>query len=152
MAADALAPYVARKSGLWYWLCRICRSLFTWGRMLSTCVISMWSNGIKWKYMFMFPRKNLARKELLFDALSARLLIKTSWTEANIHHAMRCRWLEKIRWGRFYPTCSNHLHSIFVAALIQACFFLCETLFLYLSAILCVMNSYLHASKNRAII
>ena len=36
----------------------------TWGRILSTCVISMWSNDTKCKYMFMFPLKNLARIEL----------------------------------------------------------------------------------------
>ena len=34
----------------------------TWGRISSTCVISMWSNDIKCKYMFMFPLKNLAHK------------------------------------------------------------------------------------------
>ena len=32
--------------------------------MLSTCVISMWSNDIKYKYMFMFPLKNLVPKGL----------------------------------------------------------------------------------------
>ena len=36
----------------------------TWGRILSTCAILMWSNDIKCKYMFMFPLKNLARKGL----------------------------------------------------------------------------------------
>ena len=36
----------------------------TWGRILSSCVKSMWRNGIKCKYVFMFPLKNLARKEL----------------------------------------------------------------------------------------
>ena len=36
-----------------------------WGRILSTCVISMWSNGMKCKYMFMFPLQNLAIKELI---------------------------------------------------------------------------------------
>ena len=36
-----------------------------WGRILSTCVTSMWSNDIKYKYMFMFPQQNLARKELI---------------------------------------------------------------------------------------
>ena len=36
----------------------------TWGRILYTCVISMWSNNTKCKYMFMFPLKNLAHKEL----------------------------------------------------------------------------------------
>ena len=30
-----------------------------------TCVLSMWSNDIKCKYMFMFPLQNLARKELM---------------------------------------------------------------------------------------
>ena len=34
------------------------------GSVLSTCVKSMWSNGIKCKYMFMFYPKNLARKGL----------------------------------------------------------------------------------------
>ena len=36
----------------------------TWGRTLSTCVISIWSNDIKCKCMFMFPLQNLARKEV----------------------------------------------------------------------------------------
>ena len=30
----------------------------TWGRILSTFVVSMWSNDIKCKYMFMFPLQN----------------------------------------------------------------------------------------------
>ena len=38
----------------------------TWGRILITCVLSMWSNDIRCKYMFMFPLKNLARKGLIF--------------------------------------------------------------------------------------
>ena len=36
----------------------------TWGRILSTCVKSMWRNDIKCKYMFMLPVKNLACKGL----------------------------------------------------------------------------------------
>ena len=40
----------------------VCRGL-TWGSIFSTCVISLWGNNIKCKYMFMFPLKNLARKE-----------------------------------------------------------------------------------------
>ena len=36
----------------------------TWGRISSTCVISMWRNDIKCKYMFMFPQKKLARRGL----------------------------------------------------------------------------------------
>ena len=35
----------------------------TWGRILSISVISMWSNDIKYEYMFMFPLKILVRKE-----------------------------------------------------------------------------------------
>ena len=38
---------------------------WSWGRILSTCVISMWGNDIKYEYMFMFPLNNLARKELI---------------------------------------------------------------------------------------
>ena len=34
----------------------------TWGRILSTGVISMWRNDIKCKYIFLFTLKNLARK------------------------------------------------------------------------------------------
>ena len=47
----------------WYWLCRICRS---WSclRLFSTVVISIRSNDMKCKYMFIFPLKNLVRKEL----------------------------------------------------------------------------------------
>ena len=36
----------------------------TWGRILRTCVISVWSNDIKYKYMFMLSLKNAARKGL----------------------------------------------------------------------------------------
>ena len=42
----------------------VCPGL-TWGRILSTCVIWMWSNDIKCKYMFMFSLKNLAHKGLI---------------------------------------------------------------------------------------
>ena len=48
----------------WYWLCRIGKSLSYCGRIPTTCVISMWSNDIKCKYMFLFPLKNLACKGL----------------------------------------------------------------------------------------
>ena len=49
----------------WYWLyVQHVGPGLTWGRISSTCVISMWSNDIKCEYMFMFPLKNLARKEL----------------------------------------------------------------------------------------
>ena len=35
------------------------------GRISTTCVVWMWRNDIKCKYMFMFPLKNLARKGLI---------------------------------------------------------------------------------------
>ena len=43
----------------------------TWGRILRTCVISIWSNDIKCIYMFVFPLKNLAHKELM-DTIKVR--------------------------------------------------------------------------------
>ena len=67
MAADALAPYVARTSAAMILTTRYIEYTgpsLTWGRILSTCVKSMWRNDIKCKYMFMFPLKNLARKGL----------------------------------------------------------------------------------------
>ena len=45
MAADALAPYVARTSHDIDYVEYVGPGL-TWGRILSTCVISMWSNDI----------------------------------------------------------------------------------------------------------
>ena len=42
----------------------------TWGRILSTCVLSMRSNDIKRKYMFMFHLQHLARKELILYDIS----------------------------------------------------------------------------------
>ena len=40
----------------------VCR--LTGGRIATTCVVSMWSNDIKCKYMFMFPLTNWPRKGL----------------------------------------------------------------------------------------
>ena len=66
MAADALAPHVARTSAK----CNVkyVDTALTWGRILSTCVISMWSNDIKCRYVFMFPLQNLAPKELILTS------------------------------------------------------------------------------------
>ena len=36
-----------------------------WGRISTTCVVSMWRNDTKFRYMFMFPLKNLACKGLI---------------------------------------------------------------------------------------
>ena len=63
MAADALAPYVARTSAAMIFDYReYVGPSHIRGSVLSTCVKSMWSNDIKCKYMFMFPLKNLASK------------------------------------------------------------------------------------------
>ena len=37
-------------------------SCLIWGRISTTCVVSMWRNDIKCEYMFIFPLKNLACK------------------------------------------------------------------------------------------
>ena len=68
MAADALAPYVVRRQDISSHdidFREYVGPYLIWGRILSTCVISMWRNSIKCKYMFMFTLKNLARKGLM---------------------------------------------------------------------------------------
>ena len=40
-------------------------SCLTWGIISTSCVMSMWRNDIKCKYMFLFPLKKLARKGLI---------------------------------------------------------------------------------------
>ena len=42
-----------------YWLCRICRS-WSWGRILSTCVISIWRKDTKCNYVFIFFLKKIS--------------------------------------------------------------------------------------------
>ena len=59
MAANAMAPYVARTSAAIDYVEYVGPGL-TWGRILSTCVMSMWSNDIKCKYMFMFRLKKFS--------------------------------------------------------------------------------------------
>ena len=66
MAADVLAPYVISHDI--DYVVYVGPGL-TRGRILSTCVISMGSNDIKCKYMFIFPVKNLARKELMYISI-----------------------------------------------------------------------------------
>ena len=67
----------------WYWLYReyVGPSL-TWGRILSTCVISMWLNDTKCKYMFMFPQKNLACKGLTLLVMKVEYSINTKTANA----------------------------------------------------------------------
>ena len=49
----------------WYWPCGIGRIGLKWARISTTCVFSMCSNDIKYKYMFIFPLENLAHKGLM---------------------------------------------------------------------------------------
>ena len=48
----------------WYWLCWIGRFLSYLRKDFNYLRRSMWRNDTKYKYMFMFPLKNLARKGL----------------------------------------------------------------------------------------
>ena len=57
-------------------------SCLIWGRISTTCVISMWRNDTKCEYMFMFPLKNLARKGLMNYVLL--LLLNVVWSIADI--------------------------------------------------------------------
>ena len=63
MAPDALAPCVARTSAAMILTIEYVGPSLTWGRTSSTCVISMWRNDTKCKYMFMFLMKNLANND-----------------------------------------------------------------------------------------
>ena len=64
----------------------------TWGRILSTCVISMWSNDIKCKYMFMPPLKTLARNTCVLKIMCGRT--------ALIYFYARNTCVLKMMWGR----------------------------------------------------
>ena len=49
----------------WYWLCRINSSLFPMRKgFYYTCVISVFRNGRKCKYIFMFRKKNIVHQVL----------------------------------------------------------------------------------------
>ena len=77
MAADALSPYVARTSAAMIYINYIeyVGPYLTCGRISSTCVISVWRNDTKCKYMFMFALKNLARKGLMSHILSRKMIM-----------------------------------------------------------------------------
>ena len=71
MAADVLAPYVALDSPL------------IRGRISTTCVVSMWRNDTKCKYMFMFPLKNLAHKGFRNSRGFASLKFRCMWFDIH---------------------------------------------------------------------
>ena len=67
----------------------------TWERILSTCVISMWSNDIKCKYMFHVPPENLACKGL------------------NTCHDWHTYWHLATRVQRLYPSDSQIMEHVY---------------------------------------
>ena len=75
----------------WYWLCRIS---LVWGRISTTCVLSMWKNDTKCKYMFMSPHKNLARKglnswrpnDVIWCQRTWPTLVLATFSVSNSHH------------------------------------------------------------------
>ena len=76
--------------------------------ILTTCVISIWSNDIKCKYMFLFPLKNLARKGLTGLAFER---VKSSRSHdiyvckiVNVEQTMQCSTL---------TFCGTHPNSYF---------------------------------------
>ena len=82
----------------------------TWGRILSTYVITMWSNDIKCKYMFMFPLQNLARKELthcgwnkMAGILQTTFSNAFSWIKMSLFLLfLRVQLTMKPHWFRFW--------------------------------------------------
>ena len=93
----------------WHWLYRICRSFSYW--ILSTCVITMWMNDTKCKYIFMFPLKNLARKGLTSDTV---IVVSTISIDIPLHGSMSnlsmiraSSFMHKNTLGKLLSTCSN---------------------------------------------
>ena len=71
----------------------------TWGRILSTCIISIWSYDIQCKYMFMFPLKNLACKGLTHQYMPSSWGIRLS--AFTILTQYELFWTSIISWGYF---------------------------------------------------
>ena len=58
----------------------------TLGRNSITCVMSIWDNGIRYRYMYMIPLKNLARKGLNDDKADFTIIttIETTRRQGNV--------------------------------------------------------------------
>ena len=76
----------------WYWPCRICRS---WSYLRKDFKYLCHINVEYWHKMFMFPLKNLARKELL-SSISCWHYLQCSWLIILLTHRMPA----EIAWGR----------------------------------------------------
>ena len=86
----------------------------TWGRILSTCVMSMWSNDIKCKYMFILPLKNLARKGFIWLQISVtrRQPINSSGPRACEVVERKLLFTSGENWAVLYEGCSMWYISI----------------------------------------
>ena len=80
----------------WYWLCRIS----IWGRISTTCVMLIWRNDIKCKYMFLVPLKNLACEGLILVQFWLRETAQI-WLKLDLLHRRN-----GIKFGSLmYPGC-----------------------------------------------
>ena len=86
----------------------------TWGRVLRNCVIWMWGNDIKCKYMLIFPLQNLACKKLTLwlwrkhhqqiDRASCNIVQQAQPARDHIRHSVRGA-VGLIHWGLVTHIC-----------------------------------------------
>ena len=82
----------------------------TWGRILSTCVISKWSNDIKCKYMFLFHLNKIACKWLVNVSYESAITTKRNTTMC-LFHVIPCTstvWSVGLRTGMRYILRTNY--------------------------------------------
>ena len=93
----------------------------TWGRILNTYAISLWSNDIKCKCMFMFPLKNVGRKGLIQTAIpnstvchSAMVTTTDGWDNSSPwgQHGAHLGPVDP-RWAPYWPHEPCYLGSLF---------------------------------------
>ena len=111
-------------------------SCLTWGRISTICVMSVWINDVRCKYMFMFPLKNLARKVFIFRLwpCTFQLLKKCFcicrmeafyYHELHILHRLLCHmYCAFLQWWTLSsarPVNPNHLEKGFVLFICIRC-------------------------------
>ena len=69
-------------------------SCFIWGKISNTCVVSMWRNDTKCKYMLMFPLKNLACRGLsrMFAQMHSRFVTVLTWSNVSPNCCILYHW------------------------------------------------------------
>ena len=97
--ADAMAPCVVISTHDIDHVLQV-TSCLTWGRISTTCVLSVWRNGINCKYILMFPMTNLTRKVLSILQCSTWKLHGEK-TNTSLTH-----------WGRVTHICVGNLTII----------------------------------------